>query len=143
MRRRGEEALGLSDLDDLAEVHHRDSVAHVADHRDVVRDEEEREPERVAELVDEVENLRLYGDIERRHRLVRHDQLRACDDRTGDPDSLALTTRELMRIAIRVRRIEADEAQHLGDPCAALGCRADAVNSQRVTDDRTDTADAG
>ena len=37
--------LGLALFDDPAEVHHRDAVAHVADDREVVRDEEVRDAE--------------------------------------------------------------------------------------------------
>ena len=45
MQRPRVQLLGRRDLDDLAEVHHRDSVGDVADHGEVVGDEQVGEPE--------------------------------------------------------------------------------------------------
>ena len=50
MHRRVVDLLARPDLDDLAEVHHRDPVGDVADDREVVRDEEVREPELALQL---------------------------------------------------------------------------------------------
>jgi hypothetical protein len=43
-------------------------------------------------------------------------------------DALPLAAAELMRIAIEVRRIEADQPEQIGDAIAPLGLRADRVN---------------
>ena len=51
------ERVDVGDLDDLAEVHHRDAVADVLDDREVVGDEEIRQPELVLEIVEQVEDL--------------------------------------------------------------------------------------
>ena len=69
----GEELLGLGDLDDFPEVHHRDAVAHLADDREVVRDEDVREPEVVLEVVEQVDDLRLDRDVKSRDGLVADD----------------------------------------------------------------------
>ena len=66
-----------ADLDDLAEIHHRDAVADALDHGHVVRDEEIGEPELRLQVEHQVEHLRLDRHIERRNRLVGDDQLRA------------------------------------------------------------------
>jgi hypothetical protein len=63
--RRTEQLLGLADLHDPAEVHHGDPVAHVADHGQVVRDEDVGEPQLLLQLGQQVDDLRLDGDIER------------------------------------------------------------------------------
>ena len=64
MLRVGDEPLGGPDLDDLAEVHHGDRVAEVADNRHVVADEQHRESERRTDLAKHVEDRALHGDIE-------------------------------------------------------------------------------
>ncbi len=105
------EVVGRRDLDDDAQVHHRDPVGDVADDAEVVGDEDVGEVELVLEVVEQVDDLRLDRHVERRNRLVGDDQLWAQRERTGDADPLALSARELMRIAVDVIGGEAD---HLG-----------------------------
>ncbi len=64
-----------SDLDHLAEVHDGDPVADVAHDREVVRDEEVGEVEVVLQVGEQVDDLRLDRDVERRDGLVADDQL--------------------------------------------------------------------
>ena len=90
-----EELVGRRDLDDLAEVHDGDPVAHVADDREVVRDEEVGEPQLVLQVGEQVEDLRLDRDVERRDRLVADDQLGMQRERARDADALALTAGEV------------------------------------------------
>ena len=66
--------LARPDLDDLAEVHHRDAVRDVPYDGEIVGDEEIREAELTLELVEQVDDLRLDRDVERRDRLVEHHQ---------------------------------------------------------------------
>ena len=63
---------------------------------------EERQPEFVAEILEQVEHLRLHRDVERRYRLVGDDQPRAGDDRAGDADPLALPPGELVEVPVVV-----------------------------------------
>ena len=71
------ERVALGHLDDLAQVHHGDPVGHVLHDRQVVRDEQVRELELLLQVVEEVQDLRLDRDVERRDGFVAHDQLRA------------------------------------------------------------------
>ena len=130
--------LRRADLDELALVHHGDPVAHRADDGEVVRDEEVREAEVPLEVLEQVEDLRLDRDVERRDRLVADDQLRAQGERARDADSLALAARELVRIAVREARVEADDVEQLADADAAVAARADPVHDQRLADDVSD-----
>ena len=95
MLRVGEHLGGRPDLDDLAEVHHADAVAHVLDRVDVVRDEQVRQVELVLQVVEQLQDLRAHRQVERRGRLVQHDELRACHDRAGDADALLLAAGQL------------------------------------------------
>jgi hypothetical protein len=79
-----------SHLDQLAQVHHRNAVAHVPHHREVVGDEDERQPELPLQAAQQVEHLSLDRDVERRDRLVGDQQLRLERDRAGDADALSL-----------------------------------------------------
>ena len=63
----------------------------------VVRDEDVGQPELVLEVLEQVEDLRLDGHVERGHRLVADDQLRIHGQRPGDADPLALPAGELVR----------------------------------------------
>ena len=51
MLRIAEQLIGGGDLHDLAQVHHRDTIANVFDHGQVVRDEQVREPELFLQLL--------------------------------------------------------------------------------------------
>ena len=122
-----EDRLARPDLDDLAEIHHRDPVADALDHRHVVRDEQVGEPELRLQVQHQVDDLRLDRDVERGDRLVGDDQLRPDGERAGDADALALAAGEFVREAARPCRASRPTApQQLGGPLArlALGRRA-------------------
>jgi hypothetical protein len=52
-------------LDDLAEIHHRDPGGDMADHAEVVRHKQIRQAELVLKLLEQVDDLRLHGNVER------------------------------------------------------------------------------
>ena len=62
MRRALEHGGGRADLDDPPEEHHGDAVGEVAHEREVVRDEEGRERQLRAQVLQEVQDLRAHGD---------------------------------------------------------------------------------
>ena len=63
MRRVREQVVAVCDLNDAAEVHHRDAVAEVLDNAEVVCDEEQRQVELALQLVEQVQDLRLDRNI--------------------------------------------------------------------------------
>jgi len=76
--------------------------------------------------------------VERAHRLVRHDQLGPQRQRAGDPDALPLAAGELVRIAVVVLGVEADELEqflHVAPDTA--GC-FDLLQPERGADDGAD-----
>ena len=91
------EVLLRRDLDDLAEIHHGDAVAQVPDHRKIVRDEDVGEAEAVAQRLEQVDDLRLDRDVERRDRLVADDEVRLRRERARNADALALAAGEFVR----------------------------------------------
>ena len=119
-------------LDDLAQVHHRDPVAHMPDDTEIVRDEQVGQAELVLNVLEQVDDLRLHGHVEGRHRLVGDDQLGPQRKCPGDPDTLALPAGELVRIAVVVLGLQArpDPAvpapaasarRPLASPCSSIG----------------------
>ncbi len=85
-------------LDDAAGVHHRDVVGASGDDAEVVRDQHHRHEPFALLLLQEVEDLRLHGDVERGGRFVGEQELRTARQRDGDHDALAHAARELVRI---------------------------------------------
>jgi hypothetical protein len=67
--------LGITALDDLAEVHDHNRVAHMSDGGEVVRDEKIGQTQLGLEVPQEVQDLRSDRYVEGGYRLVQHDQL--------------------------------------------------------------------
>ena len=105
----------------------------MADDVEVVRDEDVGEAEVALQVLEQVEDLRLHGDVERGHRLVADDQLRVDRERAGDADPLALAARELVRKAVVVLGVEADDLEQLLDAALASRrrCRSRAPRAAR------------
>src|SRR5688572_27084858 len=84
---------GRTNFHDLAEIDDRDAIGDPAHHGDVVRDEKQREAKLFLQVLEEIDDLRLYRDVERGHRLVRNHELRIDRQRARDSDPLALPAR--------------------------------------------------
>jgi len=100
VRHSGEQCLGVgmvravehdvrgAELLQPAEVEVGDAVRDVADDPEVVRDEEVCHALLGLQLDEEVEDRSLHGDVERRGRLVAHDELGISGERASDRDAL-------------------------------------------------------
>ena len=88
----------LADLDDLARVHHRGPVADRGGQLQVVGDEQHRQAELAAQVVQDRHHLGLGGDVERGRRLVGEQQLRLGQQRGGDHDALQHAAGQLVRV---------------------------------------------
>ncbi len=109
----------------------------MANDAEVVGDEDVRQRELVLQIVEQVDDLGLDRDVERRDRLVGDDQARIERERARDADALALTTRELVRVAVVVLGSEADDVHQLLH--RRLASRRDwPVDHERVGDQRAD-----
>jgi hypothetical protein len=62
-------------FNETSEVHDSDARCHVAHHREIMADEEVRQPETVLEVAHQVQHLRLHRHVERRGRLVADDEI--------------------------------------------------------------------
>ena len=104
-------------LDDLAVLHHADPVGDLAHDAEVVGDEQKRHAEPLLQVLQQREDLRLHGDVERRGRLVGDQQIGLVGERHRDHHALALAAGKLVRIALEpaLRIADADLGQHLDD----------------------------
>ena len=98
-----------SDLDDAAEMHHRDTVGNVLHHCEIVRNEYVGQPKPPLQVAQEIEHLCADGDIERRYRLVADDELGLDRKCPRNSNALALAAGEFMRITTRQARLEANQ----------------------------------
>jgi hypothetical protein len=109
----------------------------VADHAEVVGDEDVGEAELLLQVLEQVDDLGLDRDVEGAHRLVGDDQLGFQRQRAGDPDPLPLPAGELVRIPVVVLWRKSDPLEQFLDLFADVATRRDAVQPHRVADDLT------
>ena len=81
------------DLHHPAQIHHRDPVADVLHHRQVVGDEQVGQPQPLLQVLQQVDHLRLHRHVERGDRLVADDQLRLAPPAPGRCRSAAAARR--------------------------------------------------
>src|SRR5437867_8816165 len=87
-------------FDDLRAVHHDDPLRGLRDHAHVVCDQQDRHPQLRLQLVQELEDLRLDGDVERGRRLVGDQELGVARQRHRDHDALPHAARELVGVLL-------------------------------------------
>ena len=113
--RRREGLLHGAALDDLAGVHHRDLVDHLRHDAEVVGDQEDRHAELLAEVLHQLEDLGLHGDVERRRGLVGDQELGVAAQRHADHHALAHAAGHLVRVVAHplLGGRDPDEPHHL------------------------------
>ena len=72
----GAQLQAVGDLDELAEIHHGRAMAQMRHGGQIVRDEEIAHAEPALDLLEQADDVRADGDVERRDGLVEHDQPR-------------------------------------------------------------------
>ena len=97
-------------LHDLAGVHHGDLVGAPGHHAEVVGHEHHRHVAVLLLLLQQVEDLGLHGDVERRRGLVGEQQRGAAGEGDRDRDALAHAARQLVGVLVET-------------PARARGCR--------------------
>src|ERR1700687_82057 len=137
MQRSIEHVCDLADLAHPTQIHDYDTCREAAHERQIVRDEEISEVMVSLLFSQQIDDLRLDGNIERRHRLVEHEHGGSNRKRPRDSNPLPLTTRELVWKAAGHGGIEPTLKQRLLDARADLrGAQAKGapVDHQWLTD---------
>jgi hypothetical protein len=91
-----EEQVAGCDLNDAPQVHYRDPVADVLHDAEVVGDKQVGQAKLALQIDEQIEDLRLHGDVEGRDGLVANNQLGPHRERPGDADALPLPARKLV-----------------------------------------------
>ena len=103
-------------LHDMTAVHHRDAVADLRGHAQVVRHKHHGHAVFVLQLPQQLQDLSLDGHIQRRGRFIRQQQLGIGGQRDGDDHALAHSAGELVRIfphaLLRVGNAHAPQQLH-------------------------------
>src|SRR5262249_27676506 len=87
-----EQLVAIGELDNTPKIHHRNAVAEMPHHRQVVGNEQVGEAETHAQVLEQIHDLRLDRDIESGYRLVTDDEFGFERESAGDSDPLALAT---------------------------------------------------
>ena len=98
MRQVLEDRGGRPALDRPAAVHDINPVHVLGDHTEVVADQDHRHAEVVHQVPDQIEDLFLDRDVQRRGRLIGDQQVGAAREGHGDHHALALAPGQLVRI---------------------------------------------
>ncbi len=114
MPHRAEELVRRRALRDLAGVHHHHPVRALRDHAEVVRDQDHGHLEVTPERVDQIEDLRLDGHVERGRRLVGDQHPRRAREGDCDHHTLTQAAGQLVGVVAEpfVRTRHADEVEH-------------------------------
>lgn len=136
MSRPVEDGVGIALLDQAPEIHDPDPPAEMADDAEVMGDEEVGQPEGLLQFLQQVDDLGLDRDVERRHRLVADDEVGLEGERTGDADPLPLPARHLVRVALGdAARQAADVEQAMDLALASRAVEVDVVDDERLGQD--------
>src|SRR5262245_38366937 len=105
--------LGRRELHHSSEVQHEHALTQLPDHGEIVADEQDGGAQVPLECRKQPHDLRLYGHIERAHRLIADQKRGAQHHRPRNRHALTLATAQLMRIAPAQLRVQADTMQGL------------------------------
>ena len=87
-------------------------------------------------MLEQVDDLRLDGHVQRCDGLVRHQQLRLHGQRPGDGDALAHAAGQLRGILVQIAGVEAHVLElELGLGAQGSALRADVVDGHGLGDD--------
>src|SRR5262249_36820954 len=126
-------------LYDRTEIHHGHAFADVLDDGQVVGNENISQPELQLQIFQQIDYLRLNGDVERRYRFVTNDQLGRNRQGASNSDALALTAGELMWVTPHVIGMEPHCFKELDNAVHELPMRVyEAMNDQGLAYDRAD-----
>lgn len=119
----GEEGLGVrmggsrgddfggADFHRVPQIHDHDAMADMLDHGEIVRDEEVSEAAFALDVLQEVDDLGLHGDIESADGFVADEKAGFDGEGARDADALTLAAAEFVGIAEGVLGLEADRLQ--------------------------------
>ena len=134
MNRVAKQHRAVGDFDDAPGAHYGDPVGDIVDDRKIMRDEKVSKSQFLLQIHQQIEDLRLDRNVERRSWFVADNKARPQCKSPGDADALALTPGKAVRIALNVPQVEPDERDELVHHLTTRAFIADAVDNQRLFD---------
>jgi hypothetical protein len=120
----------------FAQIHHHDAAADVLDNGQIVGHKQIGHGALALEVLQQIDDLGLHGNVQRADRFVANDQLWFHGQGAGNADALALAATEFVRVTVRLRGVQAGVAEKPGNsPGAVGGGCAQVVNFQGLADD--------
>ena len=92
---------GFAGLDDLAILHHNNPIRDAPHDAQIVGDEQQAHIFGLFQLGQQLEDLRLNGDVQRGGRFIRNQQVGPVGKGHGDHHALTLTARQLVGIGVQ------------------------------------------
>src|SRR5262245_361269 len=112
----GKERTLVGQLDDAAQVHDRDTVGNMLHDRQIMGNKDVGQAEILLQIGKQVDDLRLYGDVQGRYRLVAHDHVRLQGQRARNHQALSLSAREFVGETHHLVSPQSDLFEKLGNP---------------------------
>ena len=131
----GEQFIRRRAFHHAAQIHDHHPVAEMLHHAKVMADEQVSQPQIFPQVHEQVQHLRLDRNVQRRDRLVTHNEIGLNGQRAGDADALALPAGELVRIALLVGRVEPHTLHRHCNVIIHLAALDEAVEQRRLADD--------
>ncbi len=117
---------------DTAQIHHHHLVGDVFHHGKIVADEEIGEVVLLLQVGEEIEDLRLNGNIEGRDRFIEHENFGIEHERPGNGNALALAAGKHVGVAVVVFRTQTHACHHGAGFFLALGFWRFRIDQQRL-----------
>lgn len=105
MHRPAEEGVRRRVFDHPTQIHDAGPVRDVLDDREIMADEQIGQAKLLLQVAQQVDDLCLHRNVERRDGLIADDQAGQQNERAGNTDALALGARKGVLIALEIARI--------------------------------------
>lgn len=112
-----------ANLDDLAQIHHRNARRDVPNDGQIVRYEYQRELSRLLDIDQQVDDLGLHRNVECGNRFVANDKIGLKRQSARDAHALALAAGEFVRMPPGIVGAQTDLFEKFADPLCPLAAR--------------------
>jgi hypothetical protein len=129
-----EHLIGQAVFDDAPALHHHHPVRQQPRDGEVVRDDDDRQPEFGDEPANEIKQACLHRYVEARCRLIHEHKARMGDEIAGDLQTLAHAAGKSLRAVVDTTGIDLDAGEPVFGRIADLAVMASADGHQALTD---------
>lgn len=112
--------------------HHHNTICHIAHHGKIMRNENHGQPHGTAQIVQQIQNLRLDRHIESRYGFIGQHKRGLRRNRARNRRTLPLSSRKLMRILMHPCGIKPDPPHQLRNSLLPFFCSQGSATAQRL-----------